>query len=49
MSESEVLAKFRNNAKAIISANRSEQLIAALQNLEKIADLRELAGFLRPA
>ena len=49
MTETEVLAKFRNNARAIISADRSEQLIAALKNLEKIADLRDLAGLLRPA
>jgi 2-methylcitrate dehydratase len=49
MTESEVLAKFRNNASGIISAERSEQLIAALRNLEDIGDLRDLAGFLRPA
>jgi 2-methylcitrate dehydratase PrpD len=49
MSESEVLAKFRSNARGIISADRSEQLITALRNLEQIGDLRDLAGFLRPA
>ena len=49
MTESEVLAKFRNNAKEIISAERSEQLIAALQNLEEIGDVRDLTGFLRRA
>ncbi|HUC98281.1 MAG TPA: hypothetical protein VMR88_07350, partial [Candidatus Polarisedimenticolaceae bacterium] len=49
MTESEVLAKFRNNANGIISAERSQQLIGALKNLEELADLRELAGFLRPA
>jgi 2-methylcitrate dehydratase PrpD len=49
MTESEVLAKFRNNAKEIISAERSEQLIAALQNLEEVDDVRNLTGFLRRA
>jgi 2-methylcitrate dehydratase PrpD len=49
MTESEVLAKFRSNAKGILSPDRSEQLIVALQNLEQIGDVRDLAGFLRPA
>jgi hypothetical protein len=49
MSESEILAKFRNNATGIISAERLEQLIAVLQNLEEIGELREMTGFLRPA
>ena len=49
MSEGEILAKFRDNVKGIISAERSEQLIAAVRNLEGIGDLRNLAGFLRPA
>jgi 2-methylcitrate dehydratase PrpD len=49
MSESEVLAKFKNNVKGVISTERSEQLIAALKNLEEIGDVRQLTGFLRPA
>ena len=48
MSESEVLAKFRNNASRVISAERSEQLTTVLKNLEEIGDLRDLAGLLRP-
>jgi 2-methylcitrate dehydratase PrpD len=47
MTESEVLAKFRSNAKEIISAEGSEKLIAALQNLEEVGDLRDLTGLLR--
>ena len=49
MTESEVLAKFRSNAKGILSPDRSEPLIVALQNLEEIGDLREVTAFLRPA
>lgn len=49
MTESEVLAKFRNNAREIISAEQSEELIAALQNLEEVGDLRNLTGLLHPA
>lgn len=49
MTESEVLAKFRSNANESISAKRSEQLIAALQNLEEVGDVRDLTSFLRPA
>jgi 2-methylcitrate dehydratase PrpD len=49
MTESEVLAKFRSNAKGSISERRSEQLIAALQKLEQIGDVRDLTGFLRRA
>jgi 2-methylcitrate dehydratase PrpD len=49
MTESEVLAKFRNNASGIVSSENSEQLIMALRNLEEIGDLHEVAGFLWPA
>jgi 2-methylcitrate dehydratase PrpD len=49
MTGTEVLEKFRNNAREIISAQRSEQLIAALQSLEEVGDVRNLTGFLRPA
>jgi len=49
MSESEVLAKFKSNVKGVISTERSEQLIAALKNLEQIGDLRQVTGLLRPA
>jgi 2-methylcitrate dehydratase PrpD len=49
MTETEVLEKFRNNAREIISAERSEQLIVALQSLEEVGDVRSLTGLLRPA
>jgi 2-methylcitrate dehydratase PrpD len=49
MTESEVLEKFRNNAREIISEKRSEQVIAALQSLEEVDNVRNLTGFLRPA
>ena len=49
MTETEVLDKFRNNARAIISADRCEQLIVAVRNLEQIGDLRELGRLLRPS
>jgi 2-methylcitrate dehydratase PrpD len=48
MTESEVLEKFRNNAKEVISLKRSEQLIATFQNLEEIPDLRDLVKSLQP-
>ncbi len=49
MSESEILDKFRSNAKEILSEDRSEQLIVALQNLGEIGDVREVTVLLRPA
>jgi 2-methylcitrate dehydratase PrpD len=48
MTESEVLEKFRSNAKKVISSKRSEQLIATFQNLEEIPDLRDLVKSLQP-
>jgi len=49
MSENEVLAKFKSNVKGVITTERSEQLIAALKNLEEIGDMRQVTGLLRPA
>ena len=48
MTESEVLEKFRNNAKEVISPKRSEQLIATVQKLEQIPNLRDLVKSLQP-
>ncbi|MGH7782806.1 MAG: hypothetical protein ACREO5_03040, partial [Candidatus Binatia bacterium] len=49
MSESEVLDKFRSNAKEAISVTQSEQLITMVENLEQIGDVRTLIDLLRPA
>jgi 2-methylcitrate dehydratase PrpD len=48
MTDQEVLDKFRNNAKSVISPQRSEELVAAMQNLETFADVRMLVDLLRP-
>lgn len=48
MSEGEVLDKFLSNAREAFSAKQSERMIAAMQSLEQVGDVRELIGFLRP-
>ena len=49
MSESEVLDKFRGNAKSVISEKQSEELIAAVRNLEAVENVSRLVSLLRPA
>jgi 2-methylcitrate dehydratase PrpD len=49
MSESEVLEKFRGNAKSVISEKQSEELIAAVRNLEAVENVGRLVSLLRPA
>jgi 2-methylcitrate dehydratase PrpD len=49
MTESEVLDKFRSNAKDAISPKRSAQLIVAVRNLEQVGDVRSLIELLQPA
>ena len=49
MSESEVLDKFRGNAKSVISEKQSEELIAAVRNLEAVENVGRLVSLLRPA
>jgi 2-methylcitrate dehydratase PrpD len=49
MTESEILEKFRGNAKSVISEKQSEELIAAVRNLETIGNVDSLASLLRPA
>jgi 2-methylcitrate dehydratase PrpD len=49
MSESEVLDKFRGNAKSVISEKQSEELIAAVRDLEAVEDVSQLVSLLRPA
>src|SRR3970040_3157030 len=38
MTESEVLEKFRGNAKSVISEKQSEELIAAVRNLDTLGN-----------
>jgi len=49
MSEMEVLDKFRGNAKSVISEKQSEDLIAAVQNLEVVDNVARLVSLLQPA
>jgi 2-methylcitrate dehydratase PrpD len=49
MSESEVLDKFRGNAKSVISEKQSEELIATVRNLEAVENVSRLVSLLRPA
>src|SRR5712692_1590681 len=49
MTESEVLDKFRSNAKSVISEKQSEELIGAVLKLEALANVRKLNELLRPA
>jgi 2-methylcitrate dehydratase PrpD len=48
MSEEEVLEKFRSNARNVISADSSEALIAALENLDTLQNVKTLIDLLRP-
>jgi len=48
LSESEVLEKFRGNAKSVISDTQSEELIAAVRNLEEVDHVSRLVSLLRP-
>ena len=49
LSESEVLDKFRGNAKSVVAAKQSEELIAAVRNLEAVENVGRLVSLLRPA
>ena len=49
MTSEEVLGKFRSNAKSVISAKHSEELITAVQNLEKVNNVGIIVDLLRPA
>ncbi|MBI2180183.1 MAG: MmgE/PrpD family protein [Deltaproteobacteria bacterium] len=49
ISESEVLDKFRGNARTVISEKQSEELINAVRNLEAIENVNSLVSLLRPA
>jgi 2-methylcitrate dehydratase PrpD len=48
MSEEEVLEKFRSNARNVISPDSSQALIAAVQNLETLENVKTLINLLRP-
>ena len=48
MTETEVIEKFRSNAKLAISENQAENLVAAVRNLETLATIKELAGLTIP-
>jgi 2-methylcitrate dehydratase PrpD len=48
MTEEEVLDKFRSNTKEAISAQQSDELITAVQNLETVSNLRQLTALLTP-
>jgi 2-methylcitrate dehydratase PrpD len=48
LTEEEVLDKFRNNAKQVLSPHRSEAVIAKMRNLETTANVKELVELLTP-
>src|SRR6478672_1090704 len=48
MTETEVIEKFRSNAKLAISENQAENLVAAVRNLETLPTVKELAGLTIP-
>jgi 2-methylcitrate dehydratase PrpD len=48
MTETEVIEKFRSNAKLAISENQAENLGAAVRNLETLPTVKELAGLTIP-
>jgi len=48
MTETEVIEKFRSNAKLIISDKQADELISSMRNLEAVDNLRELVGLLIP-
>lgn len=49
MTAEEILGKFRSNAKSVISAKQSEELITAVQNLETVKNVGIIVGLLKPA
>jgi 2-methylcitrate dehydratase PrpD len=49
MTETEVIQKFRSNAKLAISENQAENLVAAVRNLETLANVEELAILMMPS
>src|SRR5262245_15156065 len=49
MSESEVLDKFRGNAKLVIAPKQAEDLIATVKNLEAVDDVKKIVELLIPA
>jgi 2-methylcitrate dehydratase PrpD len=49
MTETEVIQKFRSNAKLAISENQAENLVAAVRNLETLANVEELAILMTPS
>jgi hypothetical protein len=48
MSEEEVLEKFRSNAKTVISDQQTEELLAAMKNLEKLDKVGKIVELLTP-
>jgi 2-methylcitrate dehydratase PrpD len=48
MTDEEVLAKFRSNAKSVLSETKSDELIAAVQNFETLGNVRQLVKLLVP-
>ena len=48
MTETEVLNKFRSNAKSVISQKQSEELISAVLKLEGLDNVRKLSELLTP-
>jgi 2-methylcitrate dehydratase PrpD len=49
LTEGEVLDKFCSNAKSVISAKQSQELIGAVLHLEALDNVRKLTELLRPA
>ena len=49
MTETEVIEKFRSNAKLAISENQAENLVAAVRNLETLSNVKELAVLMMPS
>ena len=49
MTENEVIEKFRSNAGLVISAKQTDELIAILQNIEAIDDVKKVVKLLAPA
>ena len=49
MTEEEVIEKFRGNVKAVISEDRTRNLVTAVQNLETVDNVQKLASLLTPS
>lgn len=49
MTEGEVTEKFRGNVKALLSEDRSKNLVTAVQNLETVDNMQKLASLLTPS